>query len=110
MACIFLSFIFFLMIRRPPRSTRTDTLVPYTTLFQGAPCWASLGARRLDQILLPQGLTSLILAVDNDAEGELAAARAALRYARPGLEITWMAPRGVKDWAEVLEASMGSLR
>src|SRR3546814_11419188 len=25
---------FFLMIRRPPRSTRTDTLFPYTTLFQ----------------------------------------------------------------------------
>src|SRR3546814_3853407 len=25
---------FFLMIRRPPRSTRTDTLVPYTTLFR----------------------------------------------------------------------------
>src|SRR3546814_14471718 len=24
----------FLMIRRPPRSTRTDTLVPYTTLFR----------------------------------------------------------------------------
>src|SRR3546814_16069633 len=24
--------IFFLMIRRPPRSTRTDTLFPYTTL------------------------------------------------------------------------------
>src|SRR3546814_3943571 len=28
------------MIRRPPRSTRTDTLFPYTTLFR------SLGARR----------------------------------------------------------------
>src|SRR3546814_11568504 len=27
-------FIFFLMIRRPPRSTRTDTLFPYTTLFR----------------------------------------------------------------------------
>src|SRR3546814_11237277 len=26
--------LFFLMIRRPPRSTRTDTLVPYTTLFR----------------------------------------------------------------------------
>src|SRR3546814_3167260 len=26
--------IFFLMIRRPPRSTRTDTLLPYTTLFR----------------------------------------------------------------------------
>src|SRR3546814_18146654 len=24
------------MIRRPPRSTRTDTLVPYTTLFRSA--------------------------------------------------------------------------
>src|SRR3546814_2139210 len=31
--------VFFLMIRRPPRSTRTDTLFPYTTLFRsdGAP-------------------------------------------------------------------------
>src|SRR3546814_17530563 len=28
------SSIFFLMIRRPPRSTRTDTLFPYTTLFR----------------------------------------------------------------------------
>src|SRR3546814_20201849 len=35
---MFLHFIrcyfFFLMIRRPPRSTRTDTLFPYTTLFR----------------------------------------------------------------------------
>src|SRR3546814_12375542 len=30
--CVF--FVFFLMIRRPPRSTRTDTLFPYTTLFR----------------------------------------------------------------------------
>src|SRR3546814_12691228 len=28
--------VFFLMIRRPPRSTRTDTLFPYTTLFRSA--------------------------------------------------------------------------
>src|SRR3546814_2192234 len=27
-------FFFFLRIRRPPRSTRTDTLFPYTTLFR----------------------------------------------------------------------------
>src|SRR3546814_9114907 len=32
----FLCF-FFLMIRRPPRSTRTDTLFPYTTLFRSRP-------------------------------------------------------------------------
>src|SRR3546814_1961656 len=29
-------FFFFLMIRPPPRSTRTDTLFPYTTLFRSA--------------------------------------------------------------------------
>src|SRR3546814_14293177 len=34
-------YFFFLMIRRPPRSTRTDTLFPYTTLFRS-------GLRRLD--------------------------------------------------------------
>src|SRR3546814_336313 len=32
--CDMCMFLFFLMIRRPPRSTRTDTLFPYTTLFR----------------------------------------------------------------------------
>src|SRR3546814_1927432 len=32
-----LSCFFFLMLRRPPRSTRTDTLFPYTTLFRSGP-------------------------------------------------------------------------
>src|SRR3546814_14689970 len=34
--CLLVLFLlfFFLMIRRPPRSTRTDTLFPYTTLFR----------------------------------------------------------------------------
>src|SRR3546814_1726416 len=35
--------IFFLLLRRPPRSTRTDTLFPYTTLFRSS----ELGRRRL---------------------------------------------------------------
>src|SRR3546814_4393472 len=33
-------WVFFLMIRRPPRSTRTDTLFPYTTLFRSTFDWA----------------------------------------------------------------------
>src|SRR3546814_9490880 len=33
---IVLCCVFFLMIRRPPRSTRTDTLFPYTTLFRSS--------------------------------------------------------------------------
>src|SRR3546814_8943889 len=32
--CFSYGCFFFLMIRRPPRSTRTDTLFPYTTLFR----------------------------------------------------------------------------
>src|SRR3546814_19941356 len=36
------SILFFLMKRRPPRSTRTDTLFPYTTLFRSAPIGAVL--------------------------------------------------------------------
>src|SRR3546814_1116482 len=46
---------FFLMIRRPPRSTRTDTLFPYTTLFrspEAAPPGAA-GARPLHEQRLP---------------------------------------------------------
>src|SRR3546814_15738555 len=34
------------MIRRPPRSTRTDTLFPYTTLFRSSPVWPT---RQADQ-------------------------------------------------------------
>src|SRR3546814_8924818 len=37
--------ILFLMIRRPPRSTRTDTLFPYTTLFR-----SHRGAREAPQV------------------------------------------------------------
>src|SRR3546814_11050196 len=34
---VYCFLFFFLMIRRPPRSTRTDTLFPYTTLFRSQP-------------------------------------------------------------------------
>src|SRR3546814_6138930 len=39
-------FFVFLMIRRPPKSTRTDTLLPYTTLFRSGDL---VVYRRLDQ-------------------------------------------------------------
>src|SRR3546814_4644016 len=38
------------MIRRPPRSTRTDTLLPYTTLFRSA------------RLKLPSGMHALLCA------------------------------------------------
>src|SRR3546814_11572662 len=39
-------FCVFLMIRRPPRSTRTDTLFPYTTLFRSVDGRLRGGAQR----------------------------------------------------------------
>src|SRR3546814_9784550 len=36
------------MIRRPPRSTRPDTLFPYTTLFRSCIPWCGAGQERLD--------------------------------------------------------------
>src|SRR3546814_5611572 len=57
------------MIRRPPRSTRTDTLFPYTTLFRSAspPCRrATLAGRTIGKIRHPQliGTVGLELAID----------------------------------------------
>src|SRR3546814_12535522 len=35
------------MRRRPPRSTRTDTLFPYTTLFRSQKIWPAIEAEKL---------------------------------------------------------------
>src|SRR3546814_11469774 len=54
-------FLFFLMIRRPPGSTRTDTLLPYTTLFRSdeddrlAPCRRLFGAVGVEHDLARSG-------------------------------------------------------
>src|SRR3546814_15258200 len=54
----FVFLFFFLMIRRPPRSTRTDTLFPYTTLFR-SPRLNPLSARnsRSVAILIGSGFS-----------------------------------------------------
>src|SRR3546814_8736029 len=41
--------VFFVMIRRPPRATRTDTLFPYTTLFRSGAEIAVAGVVRHDE-------------------------------------------------------------
>src|SRR3546814_14399301 len=42
---LYFVFFFFLMLRRPPRSTRTDTLFPYTTLFRSRRVRAGRGTQ-----------------------------------------------------------------
>src|SRR3546814_2632795 len=49
------------MIRRPPRSTRTDTLFPYTTLFRSAADGAARAAGRLRCRRLPPRLRRRLL-------------------------------------------------
>src|SRR3546814_17186560 len=41
--CFFICQFFFFMIRRPPGSTRTDTLLPYKTLFRSTARGEHLG-------------------------------------------------------------------
>src|SRR3546814_5263145 len=55
------------MIRRPPRSTRTDTLFPYTTLFRSAadallPCAAQACRRRAFPLRSQRGQRQLATA------------------------------------------------
>src|SRR3546814_10434856 len=64
---------FFLMIRRPPRSTRTDTLFPYTTLFR---------SRRSPES--DQGRTRVDPAVAESASGQIESAYQKLRPAGRG--------------------------
>src|SRR3546814_5412531 len=63
LSVITFSFVFFfLMIRRPPRSTRTDTLFPYTTLFRSAlqrPCSRLAPLLRKVPAQAARGATSL---------------------------------------------------
>src|SRR3546814_17346850 len=48
------------MIRRPPRSTRTDTLFPYTTLFRSLTQGRWLWTRTIGSTVCGQGVDSLL--------------------------------------------------
>src|SRR3546814_14023850 len=50
------------MIRRPPRSTRTDTLFPYTTLFRSCPAaWVSVHAPSIARAALARSRFFVIM-------------------------------------------------
>src|SRR3546814_6236142 len=64
------------MIRRPPRSTRTDTLFPYTTLFRsnrlihGAPAFLALLQRHHESLLQALRHALDIEGIDDDGAVE----------------------------------------
>src|SRR3546814_16049962 len=62
---------FFLMIRRPPRSTRTDTLFPYTTLYRSFDCVLPTRFGRNGTILSTAGRYNLKRAENATADAPL---------------------------------------
>ena len=72
---------------------------------RGLPCWATFGSRRLDLVTIPNSVTTLILAGDNDLAGRRAVARSIARFASDSRVIQVDYPVGYKDWAEALEAA-----
>src|SRR3546814_4074663 len=88
------------MIRRPPRSTRTDALFPYTTLFRSDPPDAEGAGMELKPLLIENarllgGETGRLLAVD----GRIAAlnpAEAPEGAERIDAKGQWLAP-GIID-------------
>src|SRR3546814_19741084 len=70
---VVLMFLFVLLIRRPPTSTRTDTLFPYTTLFRSP--GRGYPARQLAERTPPCGLGVEIRQADRGRPARLVRAR-----------------------------------
>ena len=71
------------------------------TQIHGIPCWAVLGAVRLEKIGLPGKIKRLHLFADNDEPGRAAAERAITRYSNHVKIKVWMPPEGL-DFNDVL--------
>src|SRR3546814_14588876 len=91
------------MIRRPPRSTRTDTLVPYTTLFRSGLLFDDMeyGDGReipLSRLLQPRVEAEIAFVMERDLDGERPATGQVLNaigYALPAIEVV---DSRVRDW------------
>src|SRR3546814_17785310 len=97
---------FFLMIRRPPRSTRTDTLFPYTTLFRSVRLVmsvresdrAAMNIAKLREAVADSGVT-LLGAVALAAVSEAEKAKEALAAASADL-LAWEKTLPGGKWME----------
>src|SRR3546814_820602 len=74
------------MIRRPPRSTRTDTLFPYTTLFRSAP---SALAKRGDLVRVRRIETPVKKKAGSDDKGGGDAAGGETAAEEPEVKVSW---------------------
>src|SRR3546814_17765315 len=87
------NIVFFLRIRRKPRSTRTDTLFPYTTLFRSpVEEGAHIAMPGCRQRFEPQHV------------------RAQLRTRRPGQAMTPIAHFDLGELARIAQRGKGAIR
>src|SRR3546814_10168167 len=101
-AVLYFFLFFFLMIRRPPRSTRTDTLFPYTTLFRSVLAGYAEGSNQM-RIHMSVGSRVPILV---GAVGRATAARLNLTIEelKEGFEkLRWQKPLSFTDYVEQVE-------
>src|SRR3546814_17368350 len=77
------------MIRRPPRSTRTDNLVPYTTLFRAKATWTDITpvARRdwIAWIISGKKAETLVKRIDTACDKLASGMRRACCFDRSGM-------------------------
>src|SRR3546814_21019743 len=72
---------FFLMIRRPPRSTRTDTLFPYTTLFRSLH-GSFMSGDAMMPLIAPFTASRPVIAIDARGQGRSGGVESELSYER----------------------------
>src|SRR3546814_17429385 len=79
------------MIRRPPRSTRTDTLFPYTTLFRSG----ARAMKNFDVVIAGAGMAgaSLAAAIARNASVLLLEMESQPGYHAPGRSVAFWAER-----------------
>src|SRR3546814_20782905 len=91
------------MVRRPPSSTRTDTLLPYTTLFRSTdlpPSRTARGRRGRGDIMLVDSHCHLNYKGLAEQQDEVLA-----RARKRGVTAMLNIKTGERDWAEALAAA-----
>src|SRR3546814_11778191 len=101
------------MVRRPPRSTRTDTLFPYTTLFRSIAGWAANGTATL-QWASRNDMAIAELAVPGTAQALRPLSPVQGRKVRDGdggLMIRWTRrSRLATGWRDLVDLPLGANR
>src|SRR3546814_10889221 len=88
------------MIRRPPRSTRTDTLFPYTTLFRSS----ASNEKYIGEFVMAHKLNHEVVIIGGGSAGIATAASMLKR--RPSLDIAIVEPSRSEEHTSELQSLM----